>query len=387
MKILYIDPIFGISGDMMISAMVSAGLPFEEIDGLLKKVPLHLPSIKPVTQTQGVIEGVHLVIEDSHTHLSIAEMESLMSGLDVEERIKKDALGMLGIILRAESKIHGINREELHLHELSHIDTVIDLLCVAKGMDYFKIDKVYCGPVPCGRGTIKTAHGIIPNPPPVTLEILSGYPLVFYDEPLELTTPTGATIVGYYVKGKEAVPPFAVEKTGYGVGTYQSSRPDVLRIFLGNTEDRRYDEEVWVVECDLDDMEMEYIGAVADRIRNTGALDVLYFPVFMKKGRQGVRLSATVSQDMLERVVGTIFEETTTFGMRIKREGRRILKREEKNVETSYGPVRVKYGYDLKGRLLKTHIEFDDVKSIADTKDISYRMILEAIRGEIVTGK
>lgn len=387
MRILYIDPIFGISGDMMISAMISAGLPFEEINGLLKKVPLCLPAIKPVQHTQGVIEGVHLVIEDSHTHLSIAEMENVIAGLDVEERIKKDGLGMLEIILKAESEIHGIGRDELHLHELSHIDTVIDLLCVAKGMDYFKIDKTYCGPVPCGRGTIKTAHGIIPNPPPVTLKILSGYPVVFYDEPLELTTPTGATVVGYYVKNKEAAPPFVVEKTGYGVGTYQSSRPDVLRIFVGNAEDRYYDEEVWVVECDLDDMEMEYTGAVADRIRNTGALDVLYFPVFMKKGRQGVRFSVTVSQDMLERVVRTIFEETTTFGMRIKREGRRVLKREEKSLETSHGPVRIKYGYGPEGRLLKTHIEFDDVKSIADTKDLSYRMILEAIRSEITVGK
>jgi len=387
MKILYIDPIFGISGDMMISAFVSAGLPFQEIDDLLKRVPLHLPAITPVAQTQGIIEGIHLNIENSDLHLSIAEMESTIAGLGIEEKIKRDAQGMLDIILKAESKIHGIGREELHLHELSNVDTIIDLLCVAKGMDYFKIDKVYCGPVPCGRGTIKTAHGIIPNPPPVTLEILSGHPIVFYDEPLELTTPTGATIVSHYVKDVKTIPPFIVEKTGYGVGTYKTARPDALRIFIGSIEEPVYDEEVWVIECDLDDMEMEYMGAVADRIRNSGALDVLYFSVSMKKGRPGIRLSVTVSLDLLERVTEIIFNETTTFGMRLKKEGRRVLKREEKNVKTSYGLVRVKYGYDEKGNLLKTHIEFEDVKRIADEKGLPYRMILGAIKAEISTKK
>jgi pyridinium-3,5-bisthiocarboxylic acid mononucleotide nickel chelatase len=341
MKILYIDPIFGISGDMMIGAFVSAGLPFEEMSALLKKVPLQLPAITPVAQIQGVIEGIHLNIENSDLHLSIAEMEAVIAGLDVEEKIKQDAQGMLEIILNAESKIHGIGRNELHLHELSNIDTIIDLLCVAKGMDYFGIDRIYCGPVPCGRGTIKTAHGIIPNPPPVTLEILSGFPLVFYDEPLELTTPTGATIVRHYVKDRRTAPAFIIEKTGYGVGTYKTARPDALRIFIGISEEPARDEEVWVIECDLDDMEMEYMGAVADRIRRNGARDVLYFPVFMKKGRPGIRLSVTVSPETLEHIVSMIFLETTTFGMRLKKEGRRVLKREEESAETSYGPVRV----------------------------------------------
>jgi pyridinium-3,5-bisthiocarboxylic acid mononucleotide nickel chelatase len=387
MKTLYIDPIFGISGDMVISAFISAGLPFEEVSALLKKVPLQLPAITPVSQTQGVIEGIHLNIEDSDLHLSIAEMEGILKGLDIEEKIKQDALGMLEIILNAESKIHGISRDELHLHELSNVDTIIDLLCVAKGMHYFGIDKVYCGPVPCGRGTIKTAHGIIPNPPPVTLEILSGHPIVFYDEPLELTTPTGATIVRHFVKGRKPAPPFIVEKTGYGVGTYKTTRPDALRIFIGTSEGPAYDEEIWVIECDLDDMEAEYMGAIADRIRNSGARDVLYFPVFMKKGRPGIRLSVTVSQDALECIVAMIFQETTTFGMRLKKEGRRVLKREEKSIETSYGPVRVKNGYDTKEKCIKTHIEFEDIKKIADEKGLPYRMILAAITTEISTKK
>lgn len=129
------------------------------------------------------------------------------------------------------------------------------------------------------------------------------------------------------------------------------------------------------------------MGAVADRIRNNGARDVLCFPVFMKKSRPGIRLSITVSPDTLERVIAMIFQETTTFGMRLKKESRRILKREEKSIETSYGPVRVKNGYDAKGTCIKTHIEFEDVKRIADEKGLLYRMVLEAIKTEISTKK
>ena len=383
MKILYIDPIFGISGDMTISAFIDLGMPFEEIEALLAKVPLTLPRITPVRMEQGVIEGVHLNIDESHLHLSIAEMERTIAGLDIEGPIKKDALAMLDIVIGAESKIHGIGREELHLHELSHVDTLIDLLCVAKGMHYFQVDQVFCGPVPCGRGTIKTAHGMIPNPPPVTLEILSGFPIVIYDEALELTTPTGAVIVRHYTKSPKAAPPFIVEKTGYGVGTYKTSRPDALRLFLGTTGEASSDETVWVIECDLDDMETEYMGAVTERIKDLGALDVLTFPVSMKKGRPGTRLSITVPVNILDTVVEAVFRETSTFGMRLRKEERRVLKRKEEEVKTKLGQVRIKKGYDTNGQLIKVHIEFEDVKRIAEEERLPYREALDILKSEI----
>ncbi len=383
MKILYIDPIFGISGDMMISALIDAGLPFEELHGLLSSLPLPLPSIIPEKKGMGVIEGVHLNIGDSDTHLSIREMEEVIAGLNIEDSIKEDAGTMLAILLNAESAIHGISKEELHLHELAHIDTLIDFLSVAKGIGYFGVEKVYCGPIPHGRGTIKTSHGIIPNPPPLTLNILTGYENTFLDVPLELTTPTGATIVHHYVKTGDSAPPFTIEKIGYGMGGYKTEKPDVLRIFIGDSGGIPFEEEVWLIEVDLDDMEMEYMGAVADRIRGRGALDVLYFPVYMKKGRMGMRLSVTVNTSILPTIVDMILSETTTFGMRLRKEQRRILRREETVMETSYGPVRIKNGYDHKGKLIKTHIEFDDVKKMAEAKNIPYRVLLEMLKREV----
>jgi pyridinium-3,5-bisthiocarboxylic acid mononucleotide nickel chelatase len=381
MKILFIDPVFGISGDMTVSALIDAGVPFNDVQRVLSKVP-DIPSIKPVRLSQGIVSGVHLEIDRSDRHFSVAEMETIIGSLDVEQGVKNDALGMLSIVVGAEAKVHGVTRDRIHFHELSHIDTIIDLVCVAYGIHSIGADAVYCGPVPCGSGTINTSHGVIPNPPPVTLEILEGHELVFYAENLELTTPTGAAIVAHYARKQGRVPPFRETARGYGVGTYESSRPDVLRILVGEADGPGYDEEVLVIETDIDDMEMEYLGAVVERIRSAGAIDVVHFPVSMKKGRTGVRLSVTADASLFENIVETIFAETTTFGLRWHKSSRRVLRREEATVATSHGPVRVKKGFDRSGKVIKTHIEFDDVKAIADAKNIAYREALEIIKKE-----
>ncbi len=199
-------------------------------------------------------------------------------------------MGILEVLVNGEAKAHGVPAEKVHFHELSHVDTIIDCLCVARAMAFFAVEEVFCGPLPQGRGFIKTAHGIMPNPPPATTEIVSGLDVVFLDEERELTTPTGAAIARYYAKGRTR-PPFRVARHGYGFGTFETTRPNVLRVFLGEADGPSFDEEVWVAEADMDDMEPEYLGAVADRIRAAGALDVLYFPIQMKKGRPGIRLA------------------------------------------------------------------------------------------------
>ncbi len=383
MNILYIDPIFGLSGDMLISAFLDAGMPFQELSDLLGKIPVNMPGMKPVRKSQGIIQGIHIEIAESKTHLSVVQMEHLIENMNVEPRIKNDAKGILDILVTAEAKVHSVAREEIHFHELSHIDTLIDVISVAKGMHYFGIEKVYCGPVPMGRGTIKISHGIVPNPPPATVEILTGYNLRFIDTPLELTTPTGAAVVKYYVKEMYQAPSFTMQKIGYGFGSYESEMPDALRIFIGTSEDPSHEEEVWLLEVDLDDMNMEYLGAVAERMREEGALDALYFPVYMKKGRIGVRLSITSPIGALQKLIDAVLNETTTFGIRMHKFQRRVLRREEKTADTSFGPVRIKSGYDREGHLVKIHIEFDDVKKIADEKGLTYQSALELIKRDL----
>ena len=383
MTILYIDPVFGISGDMTIGALLDAGCPFDPLDALLRQIPLPLPSIAPEKTTKGVVKGTYLRIGRSDTHLSIEEMKRIIGNLTMEERVKRDALGILNILVEAESKVHDVSPDKVHFHELSHVDTLIDLICTAQAVSYFGIDKVYCGPVPQGRGFIRCSHGVLPNPPPVTVEILKGFPVVFLDRDLELTTPTGAAILRHYVSPGERTPPFSIRLSGCGFGTYETDVPNVVRLFIGEEHAPSADEEVWVVETDMDDCEMEYIGAVAERLRSEGALDVLYFPIYMKKGRIGIRLSVTVAEERLHRLTKTIFSETTTFGLRLRKEKRNVLKREETTRETSFGPVRVKKGYDHEGNLVKIHIEYEDVKKIADERGTSYRLLLDALKKEL----
>ena len=382
MKVLYIDPALGISGDMTISALIDAGCPLGMLTDLLTQLPVDVPDIRTEKRRRGAIEGTHLLIGPSDVHLSVGDMRRMIEGLDTEARVKADAAAILDTIVDAESKVHGVPKDKIHFHELSHIDTLIDILCVARAIAHFSIDRVFSGPIPVGRGYVKTAHGIMPNPPPATTELLTGFKVLFLDEELELTTPTGAAIVRHYVKGQARIP-FTVMTHGCGFGTYETERPNVLRVFIGEAGDAAADEEVWVIEADMDDMETEYMGAVADRLRAAGALDVLYFPVHMKKGRSGVRLSVLTPASRTGAIAEGIFSETSTFGLRMRLEYRTVLDRKEEVVQTSFGPVRVKRGYDRQGRPVKTHLEFEEVKRIADGLKRPYRELLEALKKEL----
>jgi pyridinium-3,5-bisthiocarboxylic acid mononucleotide nickel chelatase len=382
MKIIYFDPVMGISGDMTISALIDAGCPFPVVMELLRQLPVDLPPIEAEKKRRGAIEGTYLRIGESHAHFSVSEMRRIIADLKTEDRVKGDALAILEIIVDAESKAHGVPKEEVHFHELSHVDTLIDILSVARAMAYFEVTKVFSGPVPHGRGFIKTAHGVMPNPPPATARILSDFQCVFLDEEMELTTPTGAAVLKYYVKGPQR-PAFRVVGHGYGFGTRETARPNVLRVFVGESSDIPSDEEVWIVEADMDDAETEYLGAVADRLRDAGALDVLSFPIQMKKGRTGIRLSLITTTASLAGLTDKVLRETSTFGLRFRPEFRRVLDRKEEVRQTSFGQVRVKIGYDSSGVEIKRHIEFEDVRRIADETGIEYRMLLTALQKEL----
>jgi pyridinium-3,5-bisthiocarboxylic acid mononucleotide nickel chelatase len=382
MNIIYFDPVMGISGDMTISALVDAGCPFEVVMGLLSQLPIEMPTIEPEKKRQGAVAGTYLRIGESHSHFSLNKMIDLIGGLEAEERVKKDALSILDIIASAENKAHGVPKEDVHFHELSHIDTIIDILSVAQAMAYFKTDKVLSGPAPHGRGLINTAHGMMPNPPPATAEILIDFPVVFIDEEGELTTPTGAAILKHYVKDRLKLP-FTIKSSGYGFGTKEMSKPNVLRVFVGETEDIPADQEAWVIEADMDDVELEYMGVVIERLLKAGAHDALFFPVQMKKGRGGLRLSVTAPTSALGILTEKILTETSTFGVRFRPEFRRILTRKEQTRQTSFGPVRVKTAYNSSGGALKTHIEFDDVVKLADELGLSYRELIEALKKEL----
>ncbi|MCX7858112.1 MAG: nickel pincer cofactor biosynthesis protein LarC [Deltaproteobacteria bacterium] len=384
MRILYIDPVTGLSGDMVLSALIDAGFPLDEIRKILKKLPFEDPSILPEKVDFGTFSGTRIKMGSEDLRLTAKEMLNLAQKIDVHERVKKDVLGMLNLLFDAEAKIHGVKKEDIHLHELSSVDTFLDFLLVASGIFYFSIDKVYVGLIPHGTGFIKTAHGTVPNPPPLTLEILSGFESRFTSEPYELTTPTGATIVKYYADPEERLSKIKVSHLGFGLGNYKMEKPDVLRVYIGEKDTDYLEDEVTIIEFDVDDMDMEYTGLFSDLLRASGAIEVVYFPVYMKKGRIGIRFSIIVANEKESDVIDTVFKNSTTFGLRIKKESRKVLKREEKTVRTKYGNIRIKVGFGKHGEILKEHVEFDDIKKICEEKNLSYTTVLKEIKRNLL---
>lgn len=384
MNLLYIDAISGLSGDMLVSAFIDAGFPVSEIEKILEKIPIDCPRVIPERVKFGGTSGIRIRIEEKDTKISPSDMLLLARSLDLDEKVKMDLEGMLNLLIETEAKIHGVERKDLHFHELSNIDTFLDFLLVASAIFYFKIEKVFVSPIPHGSGFIKTSHGILPNPPPLTLEMLRGFVSLFTSEQYELTTPTGATIVRYYANPRERLTYMRLLSTGCGIGNYQMEKPDILRIYIGESVSEYLSDEITVIEFDVDDMEMEYVGHLAETLRKSGATEVLYFPVFMKKGRIGVRFSIISQNDKLDSLVEAIFRNSTTFGLRMRRESRKILKREEKMVESKYGSVRIKVGYGKNGEILKEHVEFEDVRKICDESGLPYAKVLEEIKKSLI---
>lgn len=384
MKILYIDPVAGLSGDMLLSALIDAGYPLSEIETMLKKVPLNPPRIVAERINLGILSGTRIKIEDNGIHLTPKEMFALAEKIEVQEKIKRDVEGMLSIILDAEAKLHGVEREDVHFHELSSIDTFLDFLLVASAIYYFRIDKVFVGAIPHGSGFIETSHGTVPNPPPLTVEILKGFLSTFTQDPYELTTPTGATIVKYYARSHERITGMRISLAGCGVGNYKMTKPDILRVYIGEKETPYPADEVTIIEFDVDDMEMEYTGLFADTLRRCGAIEIVYFPVFMKKGRIGLRFSVISPEEKLDDVIDAVFKNSTTFGLRIRRESRQVLRRDERILKSKYGDVRIKEGYGREGEILKEHIEFDDVKKICEETGLTYTSVLKEVRKELL---
>lgn len=379
MRILYIDPITGLSGDMLASAIVHLGFPKEKISEILARIPSFGISLNFEEKKEGVISGLRMKASISDHRLSISEMRILASEISSDEKIREEITEMLDMLLDLEAKLHGFSKDNSELHELASIDTILDLAIFAYGLSHFGVSKVYCGPIPHGFGLIETSHGKIPNPPPLTLELLKGYSSVFHDLPYELTTPTGALIIRYYVNPKEKAPPFRILSYGYGFGNYEMGKPDILRVILGEVESETL-EEINVIEFDVDDMEMEYTGFFSDSLRRAGARDVSYQSVYMKKGRIGIRFSILCEDEKLDRLKRIIFEETSTFGIRLRKERREILRRDERVIETPYGDVRVKLGFDETGKLLKEHVEFDDVVRISEAHGIPYSQVLKEVK-------
>jgi uncharacterized protein (TIGR00299 family) protein len=405
MRTLYLDLVSGISGDMFLAALLDLGLPLPVLEEGWKKLGLPEPWHVHVRRaSRASLAGAHLRIhlhhhahedhgphhhhphDHGHSHVhgrTWKEIRALIEDSPLSAGVKRDALGIFGKVAEAEARIHGVPVEEVHFHEVGATDSILDIVGAALAVEALGIGRILASPPVEGTGTIECAHGAYPLPAPATLEILKGVPLSQCALPHELITPTGAAILAWYAQSYGPLKNFAVEKTGYGLGTRDlGSHPNVLRALLGETQsapalaDFEQDEIVQIT-TNLDDLSGELVAPVIDRLLEAGAHDVCLFPIQMKKGRPAWQLQVLADEARLGALAELLFTHTSAFGLRHERLPRLKLRREFKTAATPHGPVQVKLGW-LGDRLLQRAPEFESCRALAEKTNLPLAQIYQA---------
>jgi uncharacterized protein (TIGR00299 family) protein len=263
--------------------------------------------------------------------------------------------------------VHGTTLDQVHLHEVGALDSIIDIVGAVHALESLHVDRIVCSPLNVGSGSITSSHGLYPVPAPATARLLMGAPIYSGPQPAEMVTPTGALLVTGYAGEFGTIPPMRVNAIGYGAGSRNfADTPNVLRVLIGDADTTAPSHEVTVIEAEIDDMNPQLFGVVMDALLAQGALDVFYTPIQMKKNRPGTLLSVIAPPPARERLTATIFRETTTIGVRYRDMRRECLDREIVTVETPVGPIRVKVAR-RGGEILNASPEFDDcVRAAAD---------------------
>ena len=383
MKTLYFDCFAGASGDMILGAMVAAGvdpdylrreLSLLNVEGF--KVNFEMVNRAGLSATYARVETVE---EDKHRHLS--EIKQIIDTSGLSDRVKQRAVQIFTRLAETEARVHNEPIDHVHFHEVGALDAIVDVVGAAICFDALQIERFVSSPLHAGSGMVQMAHGRFPIPPPAVTELLKGVP--FYSTELkgELLTPTGAAIITTVCDEFGPIPQMTTESTGYGAGTreYQDF-PNVLRVLIGETEaNLSIDERLWMIETNLDDASPQIIGHMMDRVLDLGALDCFFTPVQMKKNRPGVLLSVLCAPGEKEAVMKLLFLETTTLGVRSYQVNRRALQRSVVCVETQYGPIDVKVAH-LDGRVVNEMPEFEQCRQAAKMAGVPVKVVEDAAR-------
>jgi uncharacterized protein (TIGR00299 family) protein len=390
MKIVYLDPVGGIAGDMALGALVDAGVPLVEITRPLESLGLGGYEISSERTMRGFIDAVKVNVSltrEDHAHRQSAGVSSMTSRYlsdiaaiirksNIPDRAKERSIKTFELLARAEAKVHGTTIEKVHFHEVGAVDSIVDIVGFALGLEYLGIDKVYTGPLKFGSGTIESAHETIPLPSPAAAECARGLDAVFTSEKGEMTTPTGAAIAAALAESGAHPGDFNITAVGYGAGASEwESVPNVLRIFVG--EKTGAAGRAVLLETNIDDVSAEIVGSVFDKVLAAGALDVFAIPATMKKSRPGLVLGVIARESDCKLMEEIIFRESTTFGIRRSTIDRTVLDREAVKIETVYGPLDVKLGR-YKGELVTAAPEYESARALSESAGVPLKEIYRA---------
>jgi hypothetical protein len=389
LTILYFDCFSGAAGDMILGALIDAGVPLEEVRRALGSLAIEPEAIwtERVSRAGMTATKFHVRGEDErgdlhhHAHRHLKGIYNLIDGSALSEAGKTRAKGLFEKLGEAEAAIHGTPIEKVHLHEVGALDSIIDIVGTVFALEWLGVGRIVSSPLNVGNGSVSTSHGVYPVPAPATTRLLEGTPIYAGTQQGELVTPTGALLVTSYANVFGPIPPMRVRKIGYGAGSRNfDEAPNVLRVLIGEAEELSRlpstslrpgkpaptddGESVLVMECEIDDMNPQIFGVLMDRLLAEGALDVFYTSIQMKKNRPGTLLTILAPPAGREALAATVFRETTTIGVRYREMQRECLERETVTVETPLGPVRFKLAR-RNGELLNASPEFDDCARLA----------------------
>ncbi|WHZ03765.1 nickel pincer cofactor biosynthesis protein LarC [Neobacillus sp. YX16] len=316
-----------------------------------------------------------------HSHRKASTILNMINESELPSRVKKRSRAVFQVIAEAEGKIHGMDPKDVHFHEVGAMDSIIDVIGVCLALENLGIDKLIASPVPTGYGKVMMAHGLYPIPAPATAEILRGVPLADFHVKGELTTPTGAGFLKALVDEYGHMPAMSIERIGYGAGKKNFDHPNVLRVvlFQENVEPQR--ETISILECQLDDITGETLGYVMEKVLKHGALDVYFTPVTMKKSRPGSLITVLTKPQDSMAMEELLLKETSTFGVRKSECKRRILSRRFDKIETPYGKLTVKIGYEG-DKIYKITPEYEEIKEAATKYDVPLQEIYSVFQLE-----
>jgi pyridinium-3,5-bisthiocarboxylic acid mononucleotide nickel chelatase len=396
MKIAYFDCFAGASGDMIVGALIDAGVDFEFLKKELKKLRLSGYRLRASKTSKSGLAAVKFDVEltEDHDsdhnhgrghgrhHRNLEDIVNIIDGSGLSRSVKEKSKAVFGRLAVAEAKVHGCAVDEIHFHEVGAVDAIIDIVGAVIGLDALKAGEIRASRLHLGSGFVDCAHGRLPVPPPAVVELLKGVPAYSTDVKGELVTPTGAAILSTLAAGFGAFPDMRIEKTGYGAGFKDLSMPNVLRLVIGESEPLADQDRIRMIETNIDDMNPQFYEYIMEKLFAAGARDVFLTPIIMKKSRPGLVLSVLATEDRIEALIGILLRETTTLGVRISDFRKRmILGREIVPLKTAWGEVRVKIRSVTETERTVAP-EYEDCKRIAREQGLPIQTVFDAIKRE-----
>jgi hypothetical protein len=371
---------------MNLGALIDLGVDSNYLIAELQKLQIegfHLEIQKDIRRgISGTKATVVIENPENEKHRHLRHVVELINQSSLSSEVKSRSLKIFDLIAEAEAKVHNISKQAVHFHEVGALDSIADIVGAAICLDYLKVDKVMSSPIQLGGGMVKCAHGLMPVPAPATALIVQDVPVRTGLVQHEASTPTGAAILVAMVDEFTDQIDFSIQKTGYGIGQRDISEvPNVLRVYLledMQKPDQTHLEEAWILECNIDDMNPEWYEHLFNKLFEAGASDVFLTPIIMKKSRPANMLSVLCTKRLLPEMKSIIFNNSTTIGIREYVVAKTILERQEKEIDTELGKVRIKYSY-FNGREIRFKPEFEDLKNLATQHGLSLNEVEKII--------